>query len=265
MIHYLHLSRNSLMGSLTYRAHMIFQILASALAIVIQFFLWRSIYAATPGGMIKGMGFMDTFTYVSLAAAIMVLVRTWVDWGINGLIQSGDVITFLFKPVDFMTWTLFETIGLVAANLLTITIPTLLVLFGLLGAKVMIGWNILVFLVAVGISAFMSFLLDFAIGLTCFWTQSIWGISTTKEVVVLLLSGALIPLAFYPEGLRQVLDWLPFAWMYNFPLTVLNAHTPDWGYWLRGLGIQTFWLAALYLIVRGYYRIALRKLTVNGG
>jgi ABC-2 type transport system permease protein len=265
MKHYAMLVRNNLMSSLTYRAHFIFQILGSVLAIVIQYFLWQAVYAASPGETINGMRFMDTFVYVSLSTAMVVLVRTWIDWFMNNQIRSGDIVMYLFKPVSHMSWMFFESMGQIAGNLLTITLPTCLVLFLALGAQVVIGWNLLIFAAALIMSVILSFLFDYAIGITCFWTMSIWGISTTKETLILLMSGAIIPLPFYPEALREFLLWLPFAWMYNFPLSMLSNPNMDPAWWLRGLGIQASWLLLMFLGVRAYYNLALRKLTVNGG
>lgn len=265
MKQYLFVIRNNVMASLTYRAHFIFQVLASVMAITIQYFLWQAVYASNGGGSIKGMTFMDTFVYVSLAAAISVLVRTWVEWGMSGQIRSGDIITYLFKPINHMTWTFFECLGQISANLLTITLPTVLVLFVCLGAQVMAGFNLLVFALALVLAVLLNFFIDYAIGTTCFWTQSIWGVSATKDAMVLLLSGALIPLPLYPDALREALMWLPFAWMYHFPLSVLTARTVDWTYWIQGLAVQAGWVCVFWALVRGYHRLALRKLTVAGG
>ncbi len=260
---------NQLKSTFTYRAHVLFQILASAAAIAIQFFLWRAVYSAVEGGvdsgLIRGMSFNQTFLYVSLAATMGVLMRTWIDWEINGQIRSGDIVMFFFKPVDYHALMFSSAIGFMAGNFLTITVPGALVIFLVLGAKVALGWNLLFFALTLIGSCLLSFLFDFFIGTTCFWTQSIWGISAAKEVVILFLSGALIPLQFYPDGFMSVARWLPFPYMYNLPLTILTGTGAFSADWVRGTLIQLFWVVAVFLLVRGYYRFSLRKLVVNGG
>ena len=47
------------------------------------------------------------------------------------------------------------------------------------------------------------------------------GLNMVKECIVLLLSGASIPLAFFPEALRNIVQYLPFRCIYDTPLNVL--------------------------------------------
>ncbi len=260
---------NTIKSSFTYRAHVLFQILASAFAILIQFFLWKAVYGAIEGGVasgqIHGMSFGQTFLYVSLAAAIGVLIRTWCDWEINFQIRSGDIIMFFFKPMDYMRLMFANSMGFMIGNFITITVPSVIIIFALLQAPFTAGWNIPFFLLTLSGSCLLSFLFDFIVGTTCFWTQSVWGISAAKDFIILFLSGALIPLQFYPESIRGIVRYLPFPYMYNLPLTILTARGADIPSWITGVAIQAFWIAAVYFIVRAYFTFSLRKLTVNGG
>lgn len=266
---YLMIIANCIKSTFTYRAHILFQILTSALMILVQFFIWRAVFAASPGGIegavVRGMSFDQTFLYVSLAAALGVLMRTWTDWDMNGQIRSGDIIMFMFKPADYMKYMFSNSIGLMAGNLISITIPSAIVIFGFFGAPLPGVLNTLFFAFALAGSCALTFLFDFIIGTTCFWTMSIWGISAGKEVIIAFLSGALIPLGFYPEALRSVMVWLPFPYMYNLPLSILTASKADPLVWAQGIGVQLVWVIVILAASRAYYRYSLRKLTVNGG
>jgi ABC-2 type transport system permease protein len=88
-----------------------------------------------------------------------------------------------------------------------------------------------------------------------------------KECIVLLLSGASIPLAFFPEALRKIVQYLPFRCIYDTPLSVLlqkNGYT--WGTGLlSSLLLQLGWCIALGLVGAAFWSISLKKITVNGG
>jgi ABC-2 type transport system permease protein len=260
---------NTVKSTFTYRAHVFFQILTSAFAIVIQYFLWSAVYGAVAGGVasgtIRGMTFGQTFLYVSLATSIGVLMRTWTDWDMNGQIRSGDIIMFFFKPIDYMRFMFANSMGAMVGNLITITVPSLVIIFGVFRAGIMLGPNIPFFVLTVAGSCVLSFLFDFIIGTTCFWTMSVWGISAAKDLLILFLSGALIPLQFYPDALLGVIRYLPFAYMYNLPLTILTAGSVDIVSWAAGFGIQCAWIVAMWFVVRSYFGFSMRKLTVNGG
>lgn len=260
---------NSVKSTFTYRAHILFQVLSSVLMILVQYFIWRAVFSASPGGIdgavVRGMTFGQTFLYVSLAAALGVLMRTWTDWEMNGQIRSGDIIMFFFKPADYMRYMFSSSFGSMMGNVITITVPSAIVIFAVFGAPMPSPLGAAFFLVALAGSCVLSFLMDFIVGTTCFWTMSIWGISAGKEVIVSFLSGALVPLVFYPESLRAVIAWLPFAYMYNLPLSILTAPSPDPLSWARGIALQFFWVAATLVAARAYFAYSLRKLTVNGG
>ena len=88
-----------------------------------------------------------------------------------------------------------------------------------------------------------------------------------KECIVLLLSGASIPLAFFPEMLRKLVHYLPFRCIYDTPLNVLLQKP---GYTLGeglvfSLVLQFCWCLALTAAGCAFWNFSLKKITVNGG
>lgn len=86
-----------------------------------------------------------------------------------------------------------------------------------------------------------------------------------KEVIVLLLSGASIPLAFFPEKLAAVVQKLPFQAIYNIPLTILIGKSFSMGDYFKMLGIQGFWVIITGIVAVVFFHFSLKKITVNGG
>ncbi len=86
-----------------------------------------------------------------------------------------------------------------------------------------------------------------------------------KQVIVLLLSGATIPIAFFPEPLKTIVGCLPFQWIYNVPLTILLDGNPDPNTVLATLGIQFFWCVVMTVLSKLFWKVSLRQITVNGG
>ena len=86
-----------------------------------------------------------------------------------------------------------------------------------------------------------------------------------KETVVMLLAGAVIPLPFFPEDIRKVIELLPFQAIYNLPLKILidkSLTACDYGLILLQ---QLFWLVVLFIISRLCFKKASKAITVNGG
>ena len=110
----------------------------------------------------------------------------------------------------------------------------------------------------------INYSIDFMVGTICLFTESIWGINIMKQVVVLLLSGATIPIAFFPETLKTVVYLLPFQAIYNTPLTILLGKE-SFENVVMMLGVQLFWCLFLGIASRVFWNISVKQITVNGG
>ena len=86
-----------------------------------------------------------------------------------------------------------------------------------------------------------------------------------KQVVVLLFSGATVPLAFFPETLRKVAMCLPFQSIYNTPLRLMLMKDPRMPEVLPMLLLQLLWCVVLTVVSSLFWRISVRQVTVNGG
>jgi len=260
---YLTVFRASMQINLAYRAHFLFLLLGNAVFIVVTWFLWKSIYAGRE--ILNGMSFERTFTYLSLAMSVFVLLQTWVEWGMSQRIISGDIVIDLLRPLDYMGLMVSDILGFVAGNFLAIALPSFLIVVFAFGMPVPLGLNLPLCLVSLALSFIINFSIDFLVGNLGFYTESTWGISITKEVIVLSLSGALVPLQFYPEAIRRALEWLPFQAIYSAPINILTDGGMGIGAMLKTLGAQAAWAAVLVLAARAAFARASRAVTVNGG
>lgn len=82
--------------------------------------------------------------------------------------------------------------------------------------------------------------------------------------VIEFLTGALIPIPFFPAKLRTVIELTPFAAMQNLPFRVYSGDIAGAGLW-KAIILQLFWLVFLVLLGRRAMRSALRRVVVQGG
>ncbi|MBP3718820.1 MAG: ABC-2 family transporter protein, partial [Eubacterium sp.] len=112
-----------------------------------------------------------------------------------------------------------------------------------------------------------NFNIDMLVAPICLYTESTWGINIVKETIVLLLSGATIPLAFFPTALRKVVEYLPFRAVYDIPLSIMLRKNGSDN--LKGLatllGVQLAWCVVLTIAGNLFWNHAVKKITVNGG
>jgi ABC-2 type transport system permease protein len=260
---YLALLRGSITIGLVYRTGFLFTIFGNALYMAVAYFLWTSIYTNTT--TIHGLSFNETFIYVAIGSTVFVLLKTYADWQIAHDIEDGTISIYLTKPVDYQMYALCLSLGSALTNLAAITVPTVLLLVFVFKVSIPLGPGLLLFPFSLLLAFLISYCFDYFTGLTAFYTESIWGISTTKEVLISVLAGALVPLQFFPDAIQKVLLVLPFQAIYYTPLMMVTRPEQDWGTLLSMLGIQAIWTVLLFVATRLFYHQAIKVLRVAGG
>ena len=260
---YLALLRGSITIGLVYRTGFLFTIFGNMLYMAVAYFLWHSIYQNTT--TIHGLSFNETFIYVALGSTVFVLLKTYADWQIAHEIEDGTISIYLTKPVDYQLYAMCLSLGSTLTNLAAITVPALLLLVLVFKVTIPLGPGLLLFPVSLFLAFMISYFFDYATGLSAFYTESIWGISTTKEILISVLAGALVPLQFFPDAIQKVLLLLPFQAIYYTPLMMITRPQQDWGTLLSMLGVQAFWTIVLLMGTRLFYNQAIKVLRVAGG
>src|SRR5690606_16955934 len=112
--------------------------------------------------------------------------------------------------IHYYYYILLESFGKVISNFVIICIPSIALIIFLTQGEIQQTWNIAFFALSVILSYAISFNIDYATGLTSFYTESIWGINMAKDVIVMLLSGVLVPIPLFPDYLQGIVQFLPF-------------------------------------------------------
>lgn len=261
MKRYLTLTRAGVIEALQFRLSMLIMVVGNLLYLIVVYFLWKSIYASAGTDIVNGMTFTDTLIYLVLATALFNFMEMYTVWEIGRNIQSGKIVLDLLKPIDFRRYLFWSFSGTFVTQFFFTFLPTFIVVCMVTKGAIPLGINLLYFAVSVVMAVMINYSVDFIVGTICLYTESIWGINIMKQVVVLLLSGATVPIAFFPEPLKTVVYYLPFQSIYNAPLTLLlNSENV-----FKTLGIQLFWCVFMTVISKLFWQISLRQITVNGG
>lgn len=262
---YLAVLRGSIMEALSFRASTMLRILGNLVYLLIIYFLWKAIFDSSPTDTVNGMTFYDTMIYLVLAAAMFNFMDTFVVWHVGDDYQTGQIVLYLTKPIGYQPFLFFSRVGNCLISFFVTFLPTFIIVYFVTEGSIAFGINLLFFVISILLAMGVNFCIDFFVGTICFYTQSIWGVNIMKEVVVSLLSGATIPLAFFPETFRKIVDFLPFQAIYHMPLHILTDKTMQLSDYVTSLGIQLFWMIVMLGISKLFWKISVRQLTVNGG
>ena len=77
-------------------------------------------------------------------------------------------------------------------------------------------------------------------------------------------AGGYIPLPFFPEPIRKIVELLPFAAMQNMPLRIYSGDIAGMDA-VRSVALQVFWFAAMLLAGKLLIRHSLKRVVAQGG
>lgn len=225
-------------------------------------YFWRSVYANTQ--TIAGLTLGATLTYILLARVFEPLAELSLvaefGWGL----REGGLAQELVRPLDLQLTYYVLGLGNLAAALGR-QLPAVLLAtfaFGLRWPTDPAVWAVFVLSALLGRS--VIFLVDWILGCLTFYTTEVWGLWGAAKAVTLFLTGGLLPLAMLPDGLRVIVQASPFAQAIYWPVSLLSGLTPL-SEAPRLLLVQALWLVGLVVLSRWFFRVAVRRITVQGG
>jgi ABC-2 type transport system permease protein len=219
-----------------------------------------------PTQQIKGFTINNLITYYFLVSFFGYLLSSHIEDDIERAVKSGQVSHLLIKPVSFFKTEFAHELGYKSFTSIIIFILAFL-LFIFLGQSLQFNLSFLLLpllLIALALSFLINFLVSFLVGLLSFWLEEIVGLSSLKDVIVLIFSGAVLPLEFFPEFINKINNLLPFKYLLYFPVSILQGKIilPSI---LSGLLIQTIWLFIFYLLYKFFYLKTIKHYSAVGG
>lgn len=263
---YLAFIRNAFLEMLAYRLRYVTGILTYLLFVSVHYFIWQAIFADREAGeMVNGFTLPEMVTYITIGWIARSFYFSSIDEEIDEIVRSGQVGIYLLRPVNFQFMLTCKAIGESAFRMIFFATPIGIVLLWLFPVQ---APQEVEHFVLFCLATFMGFLLlaqlNFLVGMMAFAFKSIKGVIRAKYYIVQLASGLLLPLAFFPDWLRIVLEFLPFKYIAYVPLTLYLGKYQQVD--LLGIFVnQLIWLAVLVFLGTFFWQRALGKLTVQGG
>jgi ABC-2 type transport system permease protein len=234
----------------------------NVISMAILVFFWRAIYADT--STISGLGLDQTIRYILLAFIFMPLTANDLVWDFGSNLREGLIIHHLLRPVNFQAMHYAQALGGLVTRLV-LQSPMLVVAVLLFGLKLptdLTTW--LAFIVSAILGFTVMFFFNWFLACFTFYTTEIWGLGVLIEGMNFFLSGALVPLVMMPGWLQSIVLSIPFAQALAVPIGLLTGITPLSNAphaWF----IQVLWIIGMWVISTLFFRVAVRKITVQGG
>lgn len=216
-------------------------------------------------GEVGGYTLADALAFTFITQGIAALMALWGPWPIALSVQTGEVANDLSRPYDYQFAWLAQDYGRAAFQFVARSTPPFIV--GMIAFGITLPTDPLIWLSAVPaviLAIAVSFGWRFCLNLLTFWIVDHRGIAGMSMLMTTFLSGFLVPIAMWPDGIREVVWLLPFASMVAIPIDIFlgKLQGPDL---FAALALQVFWAVVMLGLGRLVLGAALHKLVVQGG
>lgn len=257
--------KTAFLTMLAYRLRYFTGIVTYLLFVTVHYFIWEGIFSSDPTAQVRGFTLEQMVTYVAIGWIARSLYFSNIDVEVNEMVRTGEVSTYLIRPVNFHVMMIWRAFGESLFRLLFFTVPIGLVIWWVYPisgpATVVHGFA---FVVATLFSFLITAEINFLVGMLSFPLKSIDGVMRAKYFLLQLLSGLLLPLTFFPTSIQTVLNYLPFRTIAYDPLKIYLGKV-EGSEILNTLGLQVLWWLVLSSASVIAWKWAVKHLTLQGG
>jgi len=215
----------------------------------------------------------DAVTYVWLGQALLALLPWIADPEIGQAVRTGGVGYDRLRPLDAYGYWYARTLGWMLAR----AVPRAALMLLAAGIVLpLLGLGDWAWRPPSGLEAALlfvpAFVLMTALGVAVMMLANIVvaaslnerGVNAVLTPLVVVFSGSLLPLDFYPDALRPYLHLQPFAGLVDIPFRIYFADLKGAAA-LQGLALQAGWTLVLVALGRLAMERMMRRLEMQGG
>lgn len=238
--------------------------LFSFLYIVLKVYLWKGLYGISEAA-VNGILLNDMLVYSILASFTEGVTKTSVMNDLNEMVINGSISSNLLLPIGLKKYMFLNSITKNIFWTLYGVIPSVLIAVIFFGFHAEIRFlNLIMYIFSLIMGIFINFLYNFLFGSSVIWFRNSFFLNNINSVLLNLFSGALVPLWFFPQGLRKLSDFLPFRYIVFEPLAILmNSKSP--AELLIIFKMQIFWIFILFSAVTFVWHRGRYKIMIQGG
>jgi ABC-2 type transport system permease protein len=219
------------------------------------------------------INFTQAVTYTWLGQAFLVLLPWNSDPEVAAMVRTGDVLYDRIRPLDTYFFWYVRAMGWMLARMVP-RAALMFVMAGLILPIVGLGnWRLrfptgieaaLLFTPAMLSVLLLSSAMVMLINIAVVAAMNERGANTLMVPLVNILSGAIVPLPFFPNWMQWILFIQPFAGLVDIPYRIYFGNLSGIAA-LAGLVQQLIWTAVLLLIGKRLMARVMSRIQVQGG
>ncbi len=219
---YLSLFAKSFQRTMAYRSATLAGLATNFFFGMLRAYTFIAVYAASGQAEIGGFSLRDAVTFTALTQALgapLGVINWW--WEVMRTIRSGEIVSDLVQPFHFLGFWMARDLGRAVFPFVFRGLPIVALyplFFPVSWPPTPVHWAL--FLWAVAVAMAVSFCWRFWVNLWAFWLVDAEGVGRFVWLTTGLLSGFMVPVAFFPDWLQALARFTPLPATINTPVEV---------------------------------------------
>ncbi|MCR6513831.1 ABC-2 family transporter protein [Clostridium sp. LY3-2] len=251
---------------LAYKAETFMWMLGSFIVVIVTYFLWKAIYSSSNESIIKGFTLNEMLIYVLISYIIGMAASSTISYEVSKEVRDGSVAMSITKPISYRKRMIAIGIGEFLYKFILVVIPAMIFIsiFGIYKG-INIGFSNIAFgLLSIVLAFLINVYYSYMFGLAAFKIYNMWGVSQIQNAIIMLISGSLIPLTFFPDVIGKIIKILPFSSVIYTPSMIYLGKIQG-ALIIKELGFQLFWVIILGYLSKFIFSKVIGSLSVQGG
>lgn len=263
---YLPFTRNVFQRLISYKANAIMFMFGDFLMLAVTYYLWKAIYESTTEMVLNGFTFNEMIIYLFISFLTSIMINVDISYDISREVKDGSIAINLVRPINYEKRMFFQGLGNIVYNFIIIFVIafsfTTFLSYKFLGYISLV--RIAIYFISIILGIFINFYFSYIFGLISFKITNMWGLSQIMQAIINLLSGTLIPIAFFPKWAQVITNLLPFSSAIYTP-SMIYLGKINGADILFALVLQLFWVIVLMIISKKMWKSLIKSLTILGG
>lgn len=247
----------------TYRSEFWLSMVGWIVRLLLAIFIWMAVFEGKE--TVGSYNFSQMVSYFILMLIATNFIFSRIGFRIAEDIYTGDFANYLLKPISYAGYNIIVELGQnvlqMVLGFFVVTVPTLIFFPQYLPAVDLLKIGII--LIVMTFAYFMNALITFIIGMSGFWVTNANRLMYVYFAIITAISGLTVPLDLFPEAAVKIMDYLPFTYIFFYPVKVMIAElTP--ALIQHVLVGQMMFLIILYAGSRFIYYLGVKKFEAVG-
>ena len=246
-----------------YRGAIIIWTITSIISVGIGLLIWLSAGNDVVGGYTRN----EIVSYYVALFFFDHICGWFIFSAVRNDIQTGEINNYLARPLSYFQTKIGNEASFKVISIIIISFAGALLIPILIANGIHIQFSPhlywLFLLIAIPGAIFISFLINFCMGLLGFWFTETDYVNYLYWTILPLLGGYYLPVSFLPGVLEKLNRFLPFRYQLSLPLEILLNRLPL-PQLLESLFIMLVWIVLLSFLYRFLWRNGLKSYSAFG-